>query len=357
MSLNHKYIHPDFKLNGISFSFMDMKEVGYSLIKEGLFYEISIGNFLLDWVNDENYLEVSTSGSTGVPKKIRLQKQYMVNSAIATGSFFKLHGGSTALLCLPANYIAGKMMLVRAMILGLSLDTVAPNSNPLEDTTKNYDFGAMIPLQLENSIDKINQLQTLIVGGAKMSDNLKIAVQNKSVRVFETYGMTETITHVALKAVNHLEATSDRSFKALPKVSFKLDERGCLVVNAPNISDQEVVTNDLVQLISSTAFEWLGRYDSIINSGGVKLIPEKIESKLSKVIAANFFVAGLPDQKLGQKLILLVEGEMNKADLLKKLKNLSALDKFEVPKEIHTVASFLTTANGKIQRKKTLNLI
>ncbi|WP_158977608.1 AMP-binding protein [Cellulophaga sp. L1A9] len=357
MNLNYKYIHPDFKLNGISFSFEELKEVGYCLIKEGLSYEEPIGNFLLDWSNDEDDLEVSTSGSTGIPKKIRLQKQYMVNSAIATGSFFNLHGRNTALLCLPADYIAGKMMLVRAMILGLSLDYVTPNSNPLEGIFKIYDFSAMIPLQLENSLNKLNQIKILIVGGAKMSDTLKVAVQDKQSIVYETYGMTETITHIALKAVNYIENSTHDNFKALPEVVFKVDERGCLVINASNISDQEIVTNDLVQLISPTEFEWLGRYDSIINSGGVKLIPEKIESKLSKVIDVNFFVAGLPDEKLGQKLILLVEGEVDKGILLKKLQSLAGLDKFEIPKEIHSVASFVKTANGKIQRKKTLNLL
>lgn len=354
MNLNYKYIHPDFKLNGISFSFEDLKEVGYCLIKEGLSYEEPIGNFLLDWSNDEDDLEVSTSGSTGIPKKIRLQKQYMVNSAIATGSFFNLRGSSSALLCLPADYIAGKMMLVRAMILGLSLDYGAPNSNPLEGISKVYDFSAMIPLQLENSLKKLDQVKTLIVGGAKMSDTLKVAVQEKLSKVYETYGMTETITHIALKPVNHLGDTMSANFAALPEVELSIDARGCLVINAPNISEEEVVTNDVVTLISSTEFEWLGRYDSIINSGGVKLIPEKIEAKLSRVIDGDFFVTGLPDEKLGQKLILLVEGEVDKEILLKRLQSLAGLDKFEIPKEIHSVASFVKTANGKIQRSKTL---
>ncbi|AIZ42543.1 AMP-binding protein [Cellulophaga baltica] len=357
MNLNHKFVHPSFRLNGISFSYEALKEVAYCLIKEGLPHEKPIGSFLLDWVNEDEYLEVATSGSTGVPKIINLRKQHMVNSAMATGDFFGLEGGNTALLCLPVDFIAGKMMLVRAMAIGLALDYVAPNSNPLESITKSYDFSAMIPLQLENSLQKLKQLKLLIVGGAKMSDSLKVAVTNNICKVYETYGMTETITHVALKPVNHLEDSTNTNFTALPKVEFSTDARGCLVINAPNISDEEVVTNDLVALVSSTEFEWIGRYDAIINSGGIKLFPEKIEAKISKVINVDFFVAGIYDTVLGQKLVLITEGNVDKAQLWNTLQNLDTLDKFEMPKEIYAVTSFIKTANGKIQRAKTVALI
>ncbi|WP_405246760.1 AMP-binding protein [Cellulophaga sp. Asnod2-G02] len=357
MNLNHKFVHPNFKLNGISFSYEALKEVAYCLIKEGLPHEKPIGCFLLDWVNEDESLAVATSGSTGVPKIINLRKQHMVNSAMATGSFFGLEGGNTALLCLPVDFIAGKMMLVRAMVLGLALDYVAPNSSPLESITKSYDFSAMIPLQLENSLQQLKQLKLLIVGGAKMSEALKVAVTNSDSKVYETYGMTETITHVALKPVNHLEASTNTNFTALPKVEFSTDARGCLVINAPNISEEEVVTNDLVALVSSTEFEWLGRHDAIINSGGVKLIPEKIEAKISKVIDVDFFVAGISDTVLGQKLVLITEGNVDKAQLWNRLQNLETLDKFEVPKEIYAVESFIKTDNGKIQRTKTVALI
>ncbi len=350
-----KTIHPQFKLNGLTFSLNDLNEVGYSLIKEGEDFEIPIGIFLIDWIDDSDFIEVSTSGSTGIPKKIKLWKRQMVNSANATGSFFSLHAGNSALLCLPVDFIAGKMMLVRAMVLGLELDYVAPSSKPLEHTTKQYDFAAMIPLQLQNSLDRINQIHTLIVGGAQITDDLIENVQGKQTTVFETYGMTETITHIAAKKVNHTE-TAVYHFKTLPNCTISTDERSCLVINAPNISDELVVTNDVVRLISDSEFQWLGRYDSILNSGGIKLIPETIETKLRALIKDRFFVAGIPDKKLGQKLVLIIESSKKKANLIQKIRELKTIEKFEIPKDIFYAEKFIMTKNGKIQRSKTLAL-
>ncbi len=353
MNLSSKNIHPKFKLNGLSFSFEDLKELGYSLIKEGEPFEIAIGNFLMDWVDESLFLEVNTSGSTGIPKKIVLEKQHMVNSAIATGTFFNLKAGDTALLCLPVDFIAGKMMLVRAMILGLQLDYVELTSFPLKNILNTYHFGAMIPLQLQNSLLQINQIQKLIVGGAKMSNNLINQVKDVKTSIFETYGMTETVTHIAVKKANH-KTHKIENFKALPNVCFSTDNRGCLVIDAENISNEKVVTNDLVNLLSDREFEWLGRFDSVINSGGVKLFPEKIEAKLSSLIQEIFFVAGIPDAKLGQKLVLLVEGNIDAVKTLESIKLLKSLSKFEIPKEVFSLDSFVRTDNGKIQRSKTI---
>lgn len=357
-SLNYKDIHPQFKLNGVSHGFDELKEVGYSLIKEGNDHEKHIGDFLSDWLDDASTLEVKTSGSTGIPKTILLEKQQMVNSAIATGDFFDLKARHTALLCLPVEYIAGKMMLVRALILGLELDYVSPSSNPLEFVDKSYDFCAMIPLQLQNTIDKIEQIKTLIVGGAAVSTQLKNQVQHKSTRVFETYGMTETITHVALKKVNHsTDSSAENNFKALLDVSFSKDKRGCLIIEASKVTSERVITNDLVRLVSDREFEWLGRYDNVINSGGIKLSPEQIEVKLTALITQPFFVAGLEDETLGQKLVLLVEGNSDSGAILSKISNSHLLERFEIPKAIYFLSKFATTDNGKIRRKENLQLI
>ena len=336
MNNNYRVIHPQFRLNGIAFSFDDLKEVGYCLIKEGLPFEIAIGNFLIDWVNDDAFVYVKTSGSTGSPKQIKLEKQHMVNSAMATGSFFNLKSGDSALLCLPTEFIAGKMMLVRAMVLGLKLDYVAPNSKPLENNSKVYDFSAMIPLQLENSITHIKSIKKLIVGGAKISSHLIGKVQDKSTAVFVTYGMTETITHIAVKEIHNAQQIASETFKALPDVTFKTDQRNCLVIHAPSIATEKVVTNDLVNLISATEFEWLGRFDSIINSGGIKLIPEKIEAKLAAIIKERFFVAGIPDEKLGEKLVLVIEGKPRKIDF-----SSLELTAYEIPKEVFYATKFV----------------
>ncbi len=317
-------------------------------------FEQAIGSFLLNWLDARSTIEAKTSGSTGKPKTIVLQKRQMVASALATAKFFDLRAGSTALLCLPADFIAGKMMLVRAMVSGLDLDYVEPSSDPLNKISKNYGFGAMVPLQLENSLEQIDQVKTLIVGGTAISSTLKEKVQNKNCRVFETYGMTETITHIAVKKANH---GAERTFKTLYGVLVSKDNRGCLVIDAPKISDVQIVTNDVVNLISETEFEWLGRYDNIINSGGIKLVPEQIEAKLAPILKNRFFVAGLPDEKLGQKSVLVVEGEIDLGELLQKINTVASLKRFELPKKIFTVTRFKETTNGKIDRGRTWTLV
>lgn len=354
--MKYNKVHSDFRFNGISYTQEVLKDAAYSFIKEGELYEKAIGQFLSGWLDDSATVEVRTSGSTGPPKRIPLQKHHMRNSALATGEYFGLRPGDSALLCLSADYIAGKMMLVRALTLGLHLDSVAPDSKPLHFKRKKYDFGALVPLQLQNSIQQIENIHTLLVGGAALSAGLKQKLQNSATRIFETYGMTETITHVAVKEIGtEFNAGSGReTFKALPNVVFSTDKRNCLVIKAPKVSEQTVITNDVVHLISETEFEWLGRYDNVVNSGGVKLFPEQIEEKLQSIIEKQFFVAGIPDDKLGQKLILVVEGEIDLNTLKQKIATLSAIDKFEIPKEIIALPKFYRTETGKVQRQLTI---
>lgn len=348
-------IHPDFTLNGAHYSLEDLSEIGYSLVKEGESFEVSMGDFLLDWVSDKPTLEVQTSGSTGKPKNITLKKEHMVNSALATGTFFGLKPRDAALLCLPCNSIAGKMMLVRAMVLGLHLDYVEPSSAPLSQNNQQYDFVAMVPLQVQNSIQALSGVKTLIIGGAPVGHSLIEKLHKVPTAVFETYGMTETITHIAVKEINPI---SKPNFEVLPDVKASTDSRGCLVIDAPKVSDAKIVTNDMVELTADNQFIWLGRYDSIINSGGIKLFPEIIEKSLSELISGRFFVAGIPDETLGQKLILVLEGDaIDEDDLLQKIKLQKKLSKYEVPKAIYFVKSFAETATHKIDRLKTLQLI
>lgn len=351
-------IHFRFKFNGFHPSIDELKEIGYSLIKEGVLFEQAIGDFLLDWLDEKPVIEVKTSGSTGRPKSILLKKSQMVNSALATGDFFGLSPGDSALLCLPCDFIAGKMMLVRSMVLGLELDYVEPSSNPLEYNSNSYDFCAMVPLQLKKSLGKLKQIRTLLVGGASVSNALEKKVEPESTTIFETYGMTETITHVAVRKIHPIPpSVVETFFKTLPGITISTDSRDCLVIDAPDVCDNKVVTNDLADLVSETEFKWLGRYDNIINSGGIKLIPEQIEAKLAQIITKRFFVAGLPDEKLGQKLVLVVEGEMDTNNLLQEIISSSVLNKFEVPKAIYAVSKFSETDNRKILRHETLKIL
>ncbi len=351
--MNNKF-HKKFQLNGNSFSSVDELLTYAKTISED-FYQ-----FFTDWFSKEDFIRVQTSGSTGKPKLIKLPKEFMMNSALATGSYFDLNEDTAALLCLPTEYIAGKMMLIRAAVLGWKLDVVKADSYPLKNISNSYDFSAMVPLQLENSIEKLHLIKKLIVGGGVVSNELQKKLQSQSTEVFATYGMTETITHIAVKKLNNL-SIKPSFYKVLPNVTIYKDNYDCLIIDAPNVSDKLVCTNDVVNLISDTQFEWLGRFDNVINSGGIKLHPEQIEEKLSKIIDQRFFVAGISDKLLGEKLILVVQGNIiSKAvenSLNAKIKNLQTLSKFEIPKEIYFIDVFVETETKKIQRKKTLDLI
>lgn len=347
MNRDYHFVHSKFKLNGFHLSEDDLCRIAYSFIKEGEPFERAVGDFLLDWFDHKDYIDMHTSGTTGAPKMIRIDKQSMVNSAIATGEFFDLVEDIRVLHCLPTQYVAGKMMLVRAFILGWDLDLVAPASNPLERNDEKYDFAAMVPLQAQESIYKLGNIKKLILGGAKVSKELSQRLAEVSTEVFETYGMTETITHIAAKRVG------EEAFTVLPNVRISEDERHCLVIDPYNICTEPIVTNDVVQVISDTQFIWLGRYDNVINSGGVKLFPEQIEEKLSGLIDRRFFVKGVPDEKLGEKLILVVEGEAFDIDPI----IFEGLGKFEKPKEILFVEQFTETESGKVIRDKSMTAV
>lgn len=390
--------HPKFKLLGKSFSSID-ELISFS---ESISSEVNV--FLIEWFSENDFIEVQTSGSTGSPKTIRLRKDAMKNSAKATGSFFKLKENTTALLCMSVNYIAGKMMLVRALELGWDMDIVEPISNPLKGIDKKYDFSAMVSLQLHNSLNEIYKVKKLIVGGGVVSTELFQNIQNVETQIFATYGMTETITHIAVKKLNNFrhfesfdvnskqakgeaisnkqitpslvphkgeierysELVSESHYRVLQNIKISQDSRNCLVINAPKIAEEDIITNDIVNLISEFQFEWLGRYDNIINSGGVKLIPEQIEQKLSKIIKERFFVCGLPDEVLGKKLILVIESLVTELvevptrsdgnKIRGKVKNLKSLSKFEQPKEIYFLPKFIETQTKKINRKETVKL-
>ncbi|MCF6279982.1 MAG: AMP-binding protein [Flavobacteriaceae bacterium] len=373
-------IHQKFQLNRTSFS------NNQELLVYSKTISLDVFSFLSDFFSDSDKIIVKTSGSTGTPKMIELKKKFMTNSALATAEFFDLKENTTALLCINPSFIAGKMMLVRAMVLGWKLDIVKPSSNPLKGVEKTYDFCAMVPMQVHHSFDNLHQIRKLIIGGGILSKEIENKLQTIKTTCFVTYGMTETVTHVAVKKIVNCEL-GVTNFKAFPNVYFLQDKRGCLVINAPKIAKNKVVTNDLVEIISDTEFQWLGRYDNIINSGGIKLIPEQIEEKLAKIIEQRFFVSSIPDKILGKKLVLVVERKGSKAQrrkgtkgkreknvisslstslkinsveksyLLNKIKRLSILSKYEAPKEIYFIQQFVETDTKKIQRKKTLDLI
>ncbi len=354
-------IHQSFSINKNTLDKEGLRYFAYTFVKQGEVYEQDAGNFLLDWLNEKDHIIVQTSGSTGKPKKIKVFKQHMINSAKATGKFFKAQEGTTALLCLPSNYIAGKMMLVRAMVLGWKIDLVPPKTIPLDTVYKQYDFCAMVPLQLDNSLNRLHLIKKLIVGGGPVSENLKELVQGIKTKIFETYGMTETVSHIAARRINpkKKDKRDANFFKALPNITLNIDHRNCLVIKAPQLNKETIITNDVVELKTYKKFIWKGRHDNVINSGGVKLYPEEIETKLQLLIGHRFFITSIPDDALGDKVILLIERDYDKIAYLtlkEGIHNLNTLNKYEVPKEIHFLPQFIGTENGKVQRKQTVEL-
>lgn len=340
-------VHNRFKLNGFQLDKEDLCRIAYSFIKEGEAFERPVGMFILDWFDQNDYIEMTTSGTTGAPKKIKIEKQAMVNSALSTGNFFGLEPGNRVLHCLPAQYVAGKMMLVRGFILGLDIDFVEPTSTPLERNDQTYDFGAMVPLQVQHSLDKLPKIKKLIIGGAKVSSSLAQELLEIPTEIYETYGMTETITHIAAKKVG------EEAFKTLPNVTVSEDERHCLVITAPNILQEPITTNDAVNVLNENEFIWLGRIDNVINSGGVKLFPEQIEEKLSHKIDRRFFIASQESPELGEKLVLAVEGDPYIIDE----HAFGDLGKYERPKVVLFIPKFLETPTGKVLRKESLESV
>lgn len=357
--MKHKKIHPSFKWEGKHLNKSELIQLSEEYLQSEEEYLLNIGEFLKAWFDDNEWIEVQTSGSTGTPKKIWVKKEHMYNSAKATEDFFDLGPNTKALLCLPATYIAGKLMIVRALVLGWELDIIKPQANPLI-RKKKYDFTAFTPYQLKHSLENLDLVKKIMVGGGAVSQSLKFEIQSKSTEIFETYAMTETLTHIAARKINHNNHNENPPFELLKDVKIDQDQNACLIISAPKVSDEIIYTNDLVEIISPSKFHLLGRLDNIINSGGIKLIPEKIEKQLSSIIEKRFFVIGEPDSDLGERLVLLIESpltDLEIIDLDKKIKNLTSLKNYERPKRIYGLSKFMETHSGKVKRSLTYQLI
>lgn len=350
-------IHPEFRLNGFSHTESTLMDAAYSLIKEGEPFEMEIGDFLMDWLSQEDTLMVTTSGTTGVPKRMFVARDKMIASARLTGEYFDLMPGNSCLLALPARFIAGKMMLVRALVLGLQLTYVEPAASAIPYDTE-FDFAALVPLQVKGSLRQINQLGTLLIGGAPIPHDLYEPLALSRADIFETYGMTETLTHVAVRRLNHtMSGEAELVFSALPGVTFMLDDRECLVLNAKHLDLEGWVTHDVVKLVSETQMIWLGRYDDVINTGGVKVHPEHLQQRFSAALGADVLVSGIPDERLGEQLIGVIEGNVDLQLIDKQIDELGDLHPYEKPKQWFSLPEFIRNAAGKLDRKATLKTL
>lgn len=325
-------------------------------------FEKEVCSFIMEWFSESETIEVKTSGSTGVPKTLQIEKDKMRNSAKMTCDFFDFKEGNTALLCLPVVYISGKMMVVRAIERKMVLTVGNPSSKPLENLKEKIDFCAMTPLQVENSLDHIYIIKNLIIGGAKVSESLKQKIfktlknSNSNNTIFETYGMSETLSHIALKKI-YPEA--ENYFTVLDSIEISKNQQHCLQIKAPKLTSEMLQTHDIVKIIDDNHFQFIGRADFVINSGGAKIFPEELENYVKKELSQfgienELIFTGLQDAILGEKLVLMVEGQEHE-NVLQKISEIKFEKKFHQPKEILFIEKFPRSENGKILRKDILS--
>lgn len=311
--------------------------------------------FLKDWFSDSPTLKVQTSGSTGIPKEMLVEKSRMMQSAQLTCSFLGLKKGDSALLCMPLNYIAGKMVVVRALAAGLDLYPIPPSGNPLKDTDKEFCFAAMIPLQVFNSLQsdtekkRLSNIKNLIIGGGSIDPQIEEAINSFPHKVYSTYGMTETLSHIALRQLNGNEALDH--YYPFDSVTLSVSEDNALIIDAPLVSDERLYTNDIVEIYEDKSFRIIGRKDNIINSGGVKIQIEEVEALLKPVLNNGFAITSLPDPKFGEIVVLVTEREIDE-NLISNL-----LPAYSMPKKIVRVNKIPLTETGKISRAALKQLV
>ena len=321
---------------------------------------MSLDEFLEEWNNPSPYVHVQTSGSTGAPKPMLVEKQRMLNSARITCDFLGLREGDTALLCMSLDYIAGKMMVVRSIERGLKLITVEPSGHPLSTPHSPLDFAAMVPMQVYNSLqvpaekERLMRIRHLIIGGGAIDDALASALRTFPNHVWSTYGMTETLSHIALRRLNGPEASE--WYTPFPSVKVSLNEDSCLVIDAPLVCATRLVTNDIAELSSGTVpnmkFRILGRKDNVICSGGIKIQIEEVERQLRPHLQAPFLITKRPDAKFGEAVVLLTEGAVDEGRRV----CAQVLPKYNQPKAYLHVDKIPLTATGKPARKEAENI-
>ena len=335
----------------------DFKNLNNNLLTLRTEFELKIKSFLQEWFSDSDQVKVQTSGSTGSPKIFDIEKKKMISSAEMTCDFLGLKEGNTALICLPVEYISGKMMVVRSIVRNLRLTIIDPSVQPLQELDRNIDFCAMTPLQVENSLDKLYLIKNLIIGGAAVSESLRKAISENNLpednRIFETYGMSETLSHIALKQVF---PKPEDYFTVFNQIDISKDEKGCLTIFAPDLNDEVLQTNDLVDIKNKKQFRFLGRIDHVINSGGAKIFPEELEALVKKEIPNEVVFLGREDDKLGQKLVLVVEGTESQ-DIIEEISAIPFEKSFHRPKEIIFIEKIPRTPNGKISRMELKKIV
>ena len=314
---------------------------------------MSVDEFLAEWRNESPYVRVKTSGSTGAPKQMLVEKKRMLASARRTNDFLGLKPGDTALLCMSLDYIAGKMMVVRALERDLQLMVVEPSGHPMITRSEEcvIDFAAMVPMQVYNSLqvpeerERLKLIKHLIIGGGAIDEAMADELKSFPNHVWSTYGMTETLSHIALRRLSGPEASE--WYTPFPSVSVSLNEEGCLVIDAPEVCGERLVTNDIAELVMYT-FRILGRKDNVICSGGIKIQAEEVERRLRPHLRVPYLISKRPDEKFGEAVVLLTEGDTAEAQAVCE----SVLPKYQRPRAYVHVSRSPLTDTGKPARRQ-----
>lgn len=317
-----------------------------------------LSNFLQEWFADSPYITVTTSGSTGEPKKMQVSKDKMMQSARLTCDFLNLQTGDAALLCMNLRYIGAMMVVVRSLVAGLNLIVRPASGHPLADVSQPLKFAAMVPLQVYNTLqvpsekDQLIQTEILIIGGGAIDEALEAELKSLPTAVYSTYGMTETLSHIALRRLNGTSASEH--YHPFPSVNLSLSPENTLIIDAPLVCDDTLQTNDIARIYPDGSFIILGRKDNVINSGGIKIQAEELEKILRPHIPVPFVITSVPDPRLGQAVTLLVDDISKKKELEEKLQEI--LEPYYRPKYIFVTAHIPLTANGKVNRAECRSL-
>lgn len=320
---------------------------------------MTLEEFLSEWNDSSDRLLVHTSGSTGEPKPLWVEKRRMEASALTTCRFLGLRHGDTALLCMPLDYIAGKMVVVRSLVCGLKLVCVEPSGHPLSSLCDAPVFAAMVPMQVYNSIrvDRerklLRQIRHLIIGGGAVDSELACKLKDFPNAVWSTYGMTETLSHVALRRLSGPSASC--WYTPFEGVSISLSPEGCLVIDAPSVCAQTLITNDIAELSpDGNRFRILGRKDNVICSGGIKIQAEEVEQLLAPYLNSPFMITRKPDGKYGEAVVLISEDED-----MEEIKRIcrEVLPKYWRPRHYLHVDHVPLTETGKPARKRAEQLV
>lgn len=328
---------------------------------------MTLEDFFSEWNNDSDRVLVHTSGSTGKPKPMMVEKKRMLNSARITCDFLGLKPGDSALLCMSLDYIAGKMVVVRSIERHLHLISVSPSGHPLKDVNLKevngeITFAAMVPMQVYNTLqvpeerERLCRIRHLIIGGGAIDAALEQELRSLpgNIAIWSTYGMTETLSHIALRRINGAEASE--WYQPFDSVKISQTEEGCLVIDAPLVCAETLVTNDIVEIesyiynkVEKLRFRIKGRKDNVICSGGIKIQIEEVEALLKPHLEKPFMLAKKKDEKFGEIAVLLSEDKEIKT-VEATIRRLLSDHKYWIPREFLHVDHLPLTETGKPKR-------